>query len=62
MRTVNKREVTKLELEQFVAQHQPALTFDGMRYTHPVRMNGLTWLRTVAYIDSDGKCYLIEDA
>ena len=61
MRTVTKRPVSRDELDQFVREHVPALTFDGMRYTHPVKMNGCMWNRPVAYVDADGKCFVIED-
>ena len=55
-----KREVSEAEFDQFVAEHQPELHFDGMRYTHPVKMEGHVWQKPVAAIE-DEKYYLIDD-
>jgi hypothetical protein len=59
VRYCTKREVTKEEFEQFLAQNQ-GLRFDGMRYTAPVKMRGSTWNKPLAAV-IDGKFFLIED-
>lgn len=60
MRDCTKREVSQPVFEQYVKDHPQELRFDGLRYTHPVKLNGLTWNKPVAY-KQDGKFYVIED-
>ncbi len=57
-RATTKTEITKEDLEAFVYK-RPHLKFDGMRYTEPVKMRGLTWNRPVASSEN-GKHFLIE--
>jgi len=56
-----KREVTADELKKHVESHPRApLSFDGMRYTHPVKMKGLIWNKPVGSFEN-GKHFIIED-
>lgn len=55
-----KREVTKEELDKFVASFSRALAFDGVRYTEEVAMRGGTWRKPVAAVVDD-KFFIIED-
>jgi len=57
----SRREVSEDELKKHLESHPRApLEFDGMRYTHPVKMKGLIWNKPVA-ASHDGKHYIIED-
>ena len=57
-RATTKTEISKQDLEEFV-KARPHLKFDGLRYTEPVKIRGLTWNRPVAFSEN-GKHFLIE--
>ena len=58
-RIVTHAEITKAELDALVAKS--GATFDGLRYTVPVKLRGGTWKKPVAFTRG-GKHYRIDRA
>jgi hypothetical protein len=49
MRHVVKKEVPEAEMQKFLEGQRTS--FDGLRYTVPVKLKGLVWNKPVAYVE-----------
>lgn len=64
MRHCVKKEVNKLEFDLFLKEQGESVVFDGMRYTVPVKMRGITWNKPIAYLggtEHDRKYFIVTD-